>query len=89
MSPRKTPLPNEDSLNEIEAHLAGTLRPVRPPTGLVQRLRSRVRLPEPGLLARRIVSWRSFFLIFGGVISGMLLILTVARALFHLTGRRS
>ena len=79
----------EESLSELEAQLAGTLRPVRPPKGLVRRLRDRIHMPEPRLIAERITSWRFFFVAFGGVISGMLLILTVARALFHLFGRRS
>lgn len=78
----------EKNLHDIETHLAGTLKRVRPPTGLVQRLRDRVRLPEPRLLAVRLGDWRSYFVAVGGVMSGMLLALTVARALFHLFGRR-
>lgn len=79
---------HEQSLNEIEAHLAGTLRRVRPPSGMTQRLRDRVRLAEPRLVAERLANWRFYLLTIGGVISGMMLIITVARALFHLTGRR-
>jgi hypothetical protein len=78
-----------ESLTELEAHLAGTLRPVRPPSGLVQRLRDRVRLPGPRLLAERLSNWRHFFVVFGSVISGMLVTITLARALFHFLGRRS
>ena len=79
---------HEKKLYDIETQLAGTLKRVRPPSGLTQRLRDRVRLPEPRLLAERLSDWRFYFLTVGGVISGLLLIITVARALFHLTGRR-
>jgi hypothetical protein len=89
MTRSKTTTPPEETLSDLEAHLAGTLRPVRPPKGLAQRLRDRVHMPEPRLIAERLTSWRFFFVAFGGVISGMLLIITVARALFHLFGRRS
>ena len=79
----------EESLSELEAHLAGTLRPVRPPSGLAHRLRERIRMPAPRLLAERIANWRYFFLVFSSVISGMLVAITLARAFFHLFGRRS
>lgn len=79
---------HEADLNNIEAHLAGTLRRVRPPSGMSQRLRDRVRLAEPRVVAERLTSWRFYLLTIGGVISGMMLIVTVTRALFHLAGRR-
>ena len=79
---------HEKKLYDIEAQLAGTLKRVRPPSGLTQRMRNRVRLPETRLLAERLRDWRFYLLTVGGVISGMLVIVTVARALFHLTGRR-
>lgn len=85
---KPTTLPHE-AFTDLEAHLAGTLKPVAPPKGFSQRLRERVRLPEPRLIAERIASWRFFFVAIGGVMSAMLLVITVARALFHLTGRRS
>jgi uncharacterized membrane protein YedE/YeeE len=79
----------EDDLNDLEAHLAGTLRPVAPPRGFVQRLRSRVHLPPRDEIVVRLRDWQTLVLVFGGVISGTLVILTVARALFHLFGRRN
>ncbi len=78
----------EKNLYELETRLAGTLRRVRPPSGLAQRLRERIRVPEPRLLATRLSDWRFYLLTVGGVVSGMLLIITVARALFHLADRR-
>lgn len=89
MSPRKKIALPPETLTEIETHLAGALTRVAPPRGFSQRLRERVRMPQPRLIAERIASWRFFFVVIGGVMSAMLLVITVARALFHLTGRRS
>ncbi|RJP49031.1 MAG: hypothetical protein C4583_13380 [Anaerolineaceae bacterium] len=89
MPRRKTIPPPAENLSDIEAHLAVTLKPVAPPRGFSQRLRERVRIPEPRLIAERIASWRFFFVAVGGVMSAMVLVITVARALFHLVGRRS
>jgi hypothetical protein len=82
-----TPIPDE-SLAQIEARLFGTLKRVAPPKGLTQRLRDRVHLPESRVIAARLADWRSFFIAFGGALSGLLLFITIARALFHLFGRR-
>ena len=89
MSQGTYPLPPVESLTDLEEQLAGTLRPVQTPRGLAQRLRERVRLAEPRRIAERISNWRFFFVVFSSVISGMLITITVARALFHLFGRRS
>jgi hypothetical protein len=78
----------DDELDALEAHLAGTLKPVAPPNDLVQRLRERIRFPARSEIVLRIQDWRRLFLVFGGVMSVLLLLLTVARALFHLVGRR-
>jgi len=89
MPRRKLTTPPEETLTDLEAHLAGILRPVAPPRDFTQRLRARIRLPEPRLIAERITSWRFFFVVVGGVISGALLMITVARALFYFIGRRN
>ena len=70
-------------LDELEAHLAGTLKPVTPPTDLVQRLRNRIHFPQPREMRSRIGDWNRLFVIYGGVMSGMLVIITVARAWFY------
>ena len=88
MPRRKTALPPTETLTDLETHLAGTLTRVAPPRGFSRRLRERVRIPEPRLIAERIATWKFFFVAVGGVMSGMLIILTVARALFHIFGRR-
>ena len=82
-----TPTP-EDDFNALEAHLAGTLKPVAPPKDLVQRLRDRLRFPARHEIVLRFQDWRRLFLVFGGVMSALLLLITVARAFFHLVGRR-
>jgi hypothetical protein len=76
-------------LETLEAHLAGTLRPVAPPKDFVRRLRERVRLPERGVFVNRLRDWNRLFLVFGSVMSGMLIVITVARALYYLVGRRN
>jgi hypothetical protein len=80
---------NPEELNELEAHLAGTLRPVRPPNDVVQRLRQRIHFPQPREIASQLrTEWTRLWLVFGGVMSGFLVIITVARAFFYLVGRR-
>jgi hypothetical protein len=81
--------PSLENFESLEAHLAGTLRPVAPSKDFVQRLRERVRLPERGVFVNRLRDWNRLFLVFGSVMSGMLLLITVARALYYLVGRRN
>ena len=89
MSKLNFTLPPESPLDAIESHLAGTLKPVAPRTDFVQRLRLRVHLPQREEIAFRLNDWRNWLLAFGSVISGALIILTLARAMFHLFGRRN
>ncbi|MGZ9234657.1 MAG: hypothetical protein ACXW4E_03960 [Anaerolineales bacterium] len=79
---------SEDQLYALEAHLAGTLRPVIPPIDVVQRLRERIRFPQSEQIALRLRDWQQMFFVFGGVMSGMLVLITIARALYYLVGRR-
>ena len=78
----------EDDLDALEAHLAGTLKPIAPPTDLVQRLRERIRFPTHEAIVLRFQDWRRLFLVFGGVMSGLLVLITVARAFFHLARKQ-
>jgi hypothetical protein len=84
---KQTPNPEKD-FQLLEAHLAGTLKPVKPPKKIIQRVNMRMRMPNREEIAMRLTDWRRLFLVFGSVISGMLLIITVARALYYLSGRR-
>lgn len=87
MSKRKDS-PTIKSLESLEAHLAGTLQPVAPPKDFVQHLRGRIRLPERDLIVSRLRDWNRLFLIFGSVMSGMVIVITIARILYYLFGRR-
>ncbi|MGD8403185.1 MAG: hypothetical protein PVJ21_05960 [Anaerolineales bacterium] len=77
-----------ENIESLEAHLAGTLRPVAPPKDFVQRLRDRIHLPERDVIISRLRDWNRLFLVFGSVMSGMVILITVARALYYLVGRR-
>jgi hypothetical protein len=77
-----------ENIESLEAHLAGTLRPVAPPKDLVQRLRETVRLPEREVIVSRLRDWKRLFLVFGSVMSGMLIVITLVRALYYLVWRR-
>ena len=79
---------SEDQVSALEAHLAGTLRPVTPPIDVVQRLRERIRFPQSEEIVSRLRDWQRMFVVFGGVMSGMLVLITIGRALYYLVGRR-
>lgn len=89
MNKRKVITPPALELDELEAHLAGTLKPVAPPREFIRRLRGRIHFPPREEIVSRLRNWNRWLFVLGGVISGVLMILTVARALFHLFGRRN
>jgi len=78
----------EEQLEELEAQLAGALRPVRPPQGVLQRLRGRIRIPDRSEITGRLQDYQTLVLVLGSVLSGALVLITIARALYHLVGRR-
>jgi hypothetical protein len=79
---------NDELLLDIEQRLAGTLKPIRPSRDVVQRLRERLRGPVREEITLRLQDWQRMFLVFGGVMSGMLVLITIARALYYFVGRR-
>jgi hypothetical protein len=80
---------NKD-LEMLETHLAGALKRVTPPNDIVQRLRGRISmLPVRETISLRLQDWRTLFFVFSGVMSGMLLIVTVARAFYYFVSRRN
>ena len=87
MARSKTTL-SDDQLNALEAHLAGTLKRVTPPMEVANRLRERIHFPQRNVIVLRIRDWRRMFLVLGGVMSGMVAIMTVARALYYFFGRK-
>lgn len=88
MSKRSSNRKPEEDIQFLEAHLAGTLKPLAPPREIVQRLGKRIQLPNRERITASLSDWNRMFLIFAGVISGMLLLITVARAFYYLAGRR-
>ena len=85
---RSKPTLSDDQLNALEAHLAGTLRHVTPPMEVVQRLRERIHFPQPRDIVSRLQDWQRMFFVFGGVMSGLLVIITIARALYYFVGKK-
>jgi hypothetical protein len=88
MARRKQTHTPEEDIQFLEAHLAGTLKPVAPSKEIVHRLSTRIRMPNRERTTLYFPDWSRLFLVFGGVISGMLLFITLARAFYYLTGRR-
>jgi len=85
---RKNTSDSDDLLLDLEQRLAGTLQPIRPSRAVVVRLRERLHFPDRAVIQLRLPDWQRMFFVFGGVMSGMLVIITIARALFHLVGRK-
>jgi hypothetical protein len=79
---------SEADVQFLEAHLAGTLKPVSPPKEIVQRLSRRIQLPNRERITASLSDWNRMFIIFAGVISGTLLLITLARTFYYLAGRR-
>ena len=88
MTKRKTTSVSEEQLYTLETRLAGALRPLQAPRDIIQRLRARIHLPDRTEIASRLRDWSRLMLVLGGVMSGLLVLITIARALFHLVGRR-
>lgn len=86
MATSKTTL-SDEQIDALEAHLAGTLRPVIPPMDIVDRLRERIRTPQERIVSR-LRDWQTMFLVLGGVMSSLLVIITIARALYYFVGKR-
>lgn len=78
----------DTDLQSLETHLSRTLKRVSPPSGLVERLRGRVQMPTRSEITLRLTDWRKLFVVFGGVMSGMLLLVTLARMFYYFVGRR-
>lgn len=85
----KTLSPQEADLQSLETHLSRTLKRVPPPGDMVERLRGRIQMPTRSEIKLRLRDWRQLLFIFGGVMSGMLVIVTLARAFYYFAGRRN
>jgi hypothetical protein len=87
MARRKQINTSEEDIQFLESHLAGTLKPVAPSKETFRRLNKRIRMPSREEVNFRFSDWRRLFVVFGGVVSGMLLLITLARAFYYLAGR--
>ena len=88
MARSKTNTLPDDIILNLEARLAGTLKPIKPSSDMIQRLRERIRFPAREEIVMRLSDWKKMFLVFGGVMSGLLLMITLARAFFYFVGKR-
>jgi hypothetical protein len=88
MARRKQTHTPEEDIQVLEAHLAGALKPVAPSKEIVQRVNMRIQMPNREKVTVQFPDWSRLFLVFGGVISGMLLFISLARAFYYLVGRR-
>ena len=88
MASQTTNSSTDEILLDLEDRLAGALKPIRPSNDVVQRLRERIHFPVRDELASRLLDWKRMFLVFGSVMSGLLVAITVARAFFYLVGRK-
>ena len=88
MNANQTFSSQDNELQSLESRLSRTLKRVPPPSGLVERLRGRVQIPSRSEITLRLSDWRRLFVVFGSVMSGMLVLITLARAFYYLAGRR-
>jgi len=88
MARQNTNSSTDEILLDLEDRLAGVLKPIRPSSDVVQRLRERIHFPVRDEITSRLLDWKRMFLVFGSVMSGLLVAMTVARAFFYLMGRK-
>lgn len=79
---------HEENFDAIEAHLAGTLKRVPASKDMFQRLYQRIQIPTRNEITLRLHDWRKLFFVFSGVISGMLILVTLARVMYYFAGRK-
>lgn len=75
---------SDDPIRVLETRLAGTLRPVSPPNEFVHRLKGNIHLPVPRLSDGQRRGWRAFLVALVSVLGGFMLIVALARVIFHL-----
>jgi hypothetical protein len=87
MAERKNQL-EDQQIDAIEGRLAGTLKRVTPPEDFVTRLGSHIRVPQRDAIVVRLHEWEHLLVVVGGVLSGAVAVLTLARAMYYLFGRK-
>ena len=76
-----------NEFNPFEARLEAVLHPVHPSSNYVMSLRRRINFKAPVEVAQRLANPPYLLMIFGGMLSVSLLIITVARAVFYMVNR--
>lgn len=87
MNENRIPLTPTPELQSLETHLSRTLKRVAPSRELVERLRGRIQMPTRSEITLRLSDWRRLFFVFGGVLSGMLILVTIARMFYYFAAR--
>ncbi len=85
----KTTTTSDIELSNLESQLDSLLKPVAPPRNIMKHIQHRIRFADRSEVRERLRDWRNLFFVFGGVMSGMLLLITLARALYTLTERKA
>jgi len=78
----------KEQVNTIEKTLSGALKPIHPPTDVMQRLKNRIGSLEPHHIAKRLTNWELWIIAVGSVMSVAMVILTIARAIYYFFMRR-
>jgi hypothetical protein len=88
MSGTKNGSKSDELLADLERWLDGALRPVAPPGELLDRLRESIHIPDREEIALRLRDWQRLMLVLAYVFTGAVAVITVARAMYYLAGRR-
>lgn len=76
-----------EDTNKIETYLDNTMRSVRPPDDVMQRLRNKIGSLEPNIIVKRLSNWEFTLIIVGSVMAAATVIVTIARALYYFFSR--
>ena len=87
MTKRKTDLTHEEKFG-CNRSASGRPEAVMAPSDILQRLRARIQMPSRREIALRLTDWRRSFFVFGGVMSGLLVLVTIVRMFYYLSGRK-
>jgi len=78
---------DKEEITELENSLSITLKSIRPPSDVMQRLQERIGKLETNRIAKRISNWELSIITIGGAVSATMVILTIIRALFYFFGK--
>jgi hypothetical protein len=78
----------QEKFSALEQKLAGAFRPVQAPREFVQTVRQRMKFASPHIAVERAHDPQKLIFIIGGAVSGLLLILTIARAIYYFAKER-